>query len=154
VLDLQTGVHLQEVELSALVQELHCPGVDVPARLGHGHRRFAHGPPDLVGELGGGALLDELLMAALGGAVALPEPQRLAVGVGEDLHLDVAGPLQVPLQVDLGPAEVRLRLALGRLHRFGHLVGRRHHFHAPPAPTEGGLDGHGPSDRGAELGDL
>jgi hypothetical protein len=30
------------------------------------------------------------LVAALGRAVALAEPQRAPVGVGEDLHLDVA----------------------------------------------------------------
>ncbi len=154
VLDLETGVHLQEVELAPFVEELDRAGVDVAARLGDGHRRLAHGAPHVVGELGGGALLDELLVAALGRAVALAEPQTVAVGVSDDLHLDVPGPFEVPLDVDLGPTEVRLGFALGRLHRLGHLVGRRHHLHAAPAAAVGGLDGDRPSDGGTELGHL
>ena len=86
-------------------------------------------------------------MPALGRAVALAEPQGPAVRVGQDLHLDVAGPLEVALHVDLGPPEVGLRLALGGLHGLGHLVGARNHLHAPSAPAEGGLDGHGPPHR-------
>ena len=154
VLDLEAGVHLEEEELAVLVEELDRAGVDVAARLGHLHRGLAHGPADLVGEVRGGALLDQLLVAALARAVALAEPQGVAVGVGEDLHLDVAGPGQVPLEVELGPAEVGLRLALGRLERLGRLVGAGDHLHAPPAAAEGGLDGHRPAELVAEGDDL
>ena len=43
-------------------------------------------------------------MAALGRAVALAQPHGVAVGVGEDLHLHVAGPGQVALEVALDGA--------------------------------------------------
>ena len=53
VLDLEAGVHLQEVELAVLVEELDGAGVDVAARLGDPDRRLAHGLADVVGEVGG-----------------------------------------------------------------------------------------------------
>ena len=47
--------------------------------------------------VGAGRLLEHLLVAALGRAVALEEVDDVAVGVGEDLHLDVAAGLDVLL---------------------------------------------------------
>ena len=150
VLDLESGVHLEEEELAVLVEELDRPGVDVAAGLGHLDRGLAHGPADLVGEVRGRALLHQLLVASLGRAVPLAQPQRGAVGVGDDLHLDVARPGQVPLDVALVPAEVGQRLPHGRLEGLGGLVGTVHHLHAPPATAEGGLDGHRPPELVAE----
>jgi hypothetical protein len=43
------------------------------------------------------ALLEHLLVAALEAAFALAEMQHAAVSVGEQLHLDVAGALDVAL---------------------------------------------------------
>ncbi len=57
-------------------------------------------------------LFDDLLMAALQGAVALAEVHDVAVVVGEHLDLDVARLLQELLHVDLGVAEGRQRFAL------------------------------------------
>ena len=145
VLDLQPGVHLQEVELAVLVEELDGAGVDVAARLGDLDRGLAHGLADLVGEAGRRALLDQLLVAALRRAVALADPHGVAVGVGEHLHLDVAGPGQVALDVALAAAEALERLGLRRLERVGGLGGRPHHPHAPAAAAVGGLDGDRPA---------
>ena len=150
VLDLEAGVHLEEEELAVLVEELDGAGVDVPAGLGHLDRGLAHGPADLVGEVGRRALLDQLLVAALGRAVPLAQPQGVAVGVGDDLHLDVARPGQVALDVALVPPEVGRRLPHGRLQGLGGLVGTVHHLHAPAATAEGGLDGHRPAELVAE----
>ena len=44
-------------------------------------------------------------MAPLAGAVAFTEPDGVPVTVGKDLHLDVARPGQVALEVDLAVAE-------------------------------------------------
>src|SRR5690606_33251868 len=112
VLDLQPGVHLEEVELAVLVEELDGAGVDVAARPGDADGGLAHRLADLVGEPGGRALLDQLLVAALGRAVALADPHDVAVGVGEHLHLDVAGPGQVLLDVALAAPEALQRLRL------------------------------------------
>ena len=43
VLDLEAGVHLEEVELAVLVEELDGAGVDVVAALGDRHGGLAHG---------------------------------------------------------------------------------------------------------------
>jgi hypothetical protein len=79
VLDLEAGVHLEEVELAVLVEELDGAGVVVAARLGDLDRGLAHGLADLVGEVRGRGLLDQLLVAALGRAVALADPHAVAV---------------------------------------------------------------------------
>jgi BirA family biotin operon repressor/biotin-[acetyl-CoA-carboxylase] ligase len=162
VLHLEPGVHLQEVELAVLVEELDRARVDVAAGAGDLHGRLAHGLAHLVGELGGRALLDQLLVAALRRAVALAEPHRVAVGVGEDLHLDVAGPGQVALDVALGAAEALERLRLRRLQSRRRFRRRGHHPHAPAPAAVGRLDGHRPAvllaeghhlvGRGEELG--
>src|SRR5581483_2742567 len=65
MLDLEAGVHLQEEEVAVLVEELDGAGVDVPARLGHLDGGLAHGLAHVVREVGSGALLDQLLVAAL-----------------------------------------------------------------------------------------
>ena len=74
VLDLEAGVHLEEPELAVLVEELDGAGVVVAARLGDLDGRLAHGLAGLGGEGRRRALLDQLLVAALGRAVALADP--------------------------------------------------------------------------------
>jgi hypothetical protein len=54
--------------------------------------------------------------------------------VGDDLHLDVAGPGEVALDVALVAAEALERLALGRLQGLVGLVGARTTFMPRPPP--------------------
>ncbi len=140
VLDLQAGVHLEEEELAVLVDELDRAGVVVADGLGHLDGRRAHGIFDTAAPSRTPGLLDQLLVTALGGAVAGADPHHVAVLVADDLHLDVARPREVALDVDLVAAEERLRLALGAVHGRLHLVGCAHHLHAAPAAAERGLD--------------
>ena len=123
VLDLETRVHLEEPEVAVLVEHLDGAGVQVAAAERDLDRGLAHRGAGGVVEPGGGRLLDELLVAALGRAVALAEPDRVAVRVAEHLHLDVAGPREVPLEVRLGTPEVRRRLACRGLERGRGAVG-------------------------------
>lgn len=55
-------------------------------------------------------------MPPLHRVVALEEVDDMAVGVAEDLHLDVAGTLHQLLEINLVLAEGRLGLALGGDH--------------------------------------
>ena len=145
VLDLQPRVHLEEEELAVGIQELDGAGVGVADRSCDRHRRLAHRSAGLVGEQGSGALLDELLMAALRGAVPLADPHHVSVGVADDLHLDVARPRQVALDVDLGSPEVRQCLPLRGVDR-GLDVGRPgHDLHAAAAPAVCRLHCHRPA---------
>src|SRR5829696_1439647 len=74
VLHLQAGVHLQEEELAVLVDELDGAGVVVTDGLGGLDGGRTHGVLDAVGQSRRRRLLDQLLVAALGRAVARGDP--------------------------------------------------------------------------------
>ena len=114
VLDLQPGVHLQEEEVALRVDELDGAGVDVADRPGGGDRDPAHALPGGRVDHHRRRLLEDLLVAALDRALALPEVDHVAVGVGEHLDLDVPRLLHVALQEDGGVAEGALRPSIGR----------------------------------------
>ena len=115
VLDLEAGVDLEEREdlLLGLVQVLDgacalvAGGLD---ELGRGGAQFVG---LLLGEQWGAGLLDDLLVAALDGAVAHARGPDVAVAVGDDLDLDVASIGDEPFEEDDGVAERALGLTLG-----------------------------------------
>ena len=123
VLHLEPGVHLEEVVGAVGVEQaLDRARVRVPDRPGGVDGDRADALAQLGRDGGRRRLLEDLLVAALDGAVALTEVDHVAVQIGEHLHLDVAGPLEVALQVDGVVGKVRLALALGRLERAVELV--------------------------------
>ncbi len=87
-----------------------------------------------------GRLLDDLLVAALQRAVAFAEVDGAAMGVTEDLHLDVTGGRQPPLQEHPVVVECGRRLATGRRQSFRQVVEIGDDPHAAAAPAGGGLD--------------
>ncbi|CAB4948008.1 unannotated protein [freshwater metagenome] len=113
VLDLKAGVHLKEEEFAVLIEELHSAGVVIPAGFCDLDSGIAHGLANLCGERRCRALFDELLVTALGRAVALSNPHTVAVGVADDLHFDVTWPGEVALDVALVAAETLERFAAG-----------------------------------------
>ncbi len=148
VLDLKPGVDLQEGEAPVgEEQELDGAGVHVADGSRHGDRggpqlgapRRCHG--------GGGALLDDLLVAALDRALPFEEVHHVAVGVAQDLHLDVAGARHVGLDEHGPVAEGRGRLSLRGGHGVGEGVGALHHAHAPASAAGRRLHQHGPPQR-------
>lgn len=113
----QPGAHLQEGEVlrGGVDEELdaaRAPVADGLARAGGGGQQA-------VAEGGGDArrrrLLDDLLVPALDGAVALAEREDRAVREAEDLHLDVQGARDVPLQEHRAVAEDAVGGGAGRL---------------------------------------
>src|SRR5215212_3353138 len=147
VLDLDAGVHLQEVELvpgfALLDQELDGTDVVVADGPGGGEGGFAHLLAYLRVYSGARALLQKLLVAALDRTVPLSEVDRVAVFVPHDLYLDVAGGLKVLLDVDRAVPEVRLTLpARPREGVFG-LGGVTGHGEALAAPARRSFHGHG-----------
>ena len=118
VLHLQARVQLEEEELALLVhQELQGPRGAVVPRLHRPQRRLLHRLARRGRQVRRRRLLDQLLVAALDGALAVAAHQRAALAVGHHLDLDVAGALQQPLHVEAAVAERRLGLALGHLER-------------------------------------
>ena len=61
----------------------------------------------------GGRLLDDLLMPALNRTLAFAQVHDMAVGIAEDLDLDVTCASDVSLEKDTVVAEAALRFAFG-----------------------------------------
>ena len=135
MLDLDSAVQLEEVEVAPVEHELDGAGAPVADRASEGDRGVAHPLSKLAVERGGGRLLEHLLVAALDRALALAEGDDLAVLVGQQLDLDVSGPLDVALVVDGVVAESRLRLPPGRFRGFLELRRLAHDTHPTAAPT-------------------
>src|SRR6266404_7748010 len=117
MLDLHARVHLDEVELAALVQKLECAGaavVDLAARL---RAAFPDAFDQLARDSGGGRLLRDLLVAPLHRTVAVAQPDRVAALIGQHLDFDVARIFEKLLQVDRRIAEGALGLLAGHRHR-------------------------------------
>ena len=142
VLDLEAGVHLQEVRPAVRDQELHGARAGVVDRARGAHRERAQLRLQRLGQAGRGCLLDHLLVAALEGAVAGAEGPHRAVRVGEDLHLDMAAALDVRLGEHLPVAEGARGLGARGGQRVVQLVQTPYDPHPAPAAARGGLHEH------------
>jgi hypothetical protein len=91
-------------------------------------------------------LLDDLLVAALDGAVTLEEVDHVAVLVAEHLDLDVARPDDGLLDVDRVVAERAQGLAARALERGPELFCAVHEAHALAAAAGGRLEHHRVAD--------
>ena len=140
VFDLQAGVHLQEVEAGFIGDELHGAGTDIADGLGGIDGGGAHRGAAGYIHAGGGRFFDHLLVAALGGAVAFEQVHGVAVPVGEDLDLDVAGAGDVALHQHGGIAEGGRTFLLGGGEGGGEVIETFDDAHAAPAAAGDGLD--------------
>jgi hypothetical protein len=151
VLDLQAGVHLEEEELAAVGgEELDGPRADVVDRLGRRARCGEQFVPHRRVDQRRRRLLDDLLVAALDRAFALPHRPDGAVGVDHHLYLDVAPRVEVSLAEHGRIAERGRGLRLRALHGLGQLGQRPDHAHPPATAACGRLHQH----RQICLGDL
>ena len=135
VLDLDARIDLDEVDRAGIGihQELDRAGALILGRMGDPDGVVAELVARLIVEIGRRRPLHDLLMAALHGAVALEQVDDGAVGIGQDLHLDMAGALDQLFQIDVVLAEGGLGLAACR----GQVAGKRrlvgNDAHAAPA---------------------
>ncbi|MCY1344045.1 hypothetical protein D9M69_300730 [compost metagenome] len=148
VLDLQAGVHFEEVEALglAVVDELDGAGAAVADRLGQLDRRRAQFLGHAGRQVRRRGFLQHLLVAALHRAVAYAEGQHLALAVAEHLHFQVAGALDVLLDEHAGVAEVVLPEALDRLEGIRQFLGRAAYAHADAATAGGAFQHHRVAD--------
>ena len=101
MLDLNTRVNFDEVMPAHLVnQELSGTGIPVSDALRELDGIRENGLANLFGEVSRGRDLDDLLVATLHGAVTLKEVYGVALGVSEELHLNVARALKETLDED------------------------------------------------------
>ena len=153
MLHLDARVDLDEVEAPGveIVQELHRARVEVVGRAGDGERVAGELVPLRGREAGGRRALHDLLVAPLHRAVALEEVDGPAVGVRQDLDLQVAGAADEALQVDVVLAEGGVRLAPGREQGGLELVLGLDPAHAAPAAAPARLEHAGEADRARKL---
>lgn len=140
VLDLKPRVELQEVVGAVAVKVLNRTRRDVANLLGETHRGVLH----LVDQVGRGhhhrPLLDDLLVAALDGAIAFEEVDDIPVSVAEDLDLDMARRVDVLLGDDLVIAKGRLGFPLCRCQGVGQVAFMIDLPHALAATALGGFE--------------
>ncbi|MDQ0959544.1 hypothetical protein QFZ66_003422 [Streptomyces sp. B4I13] len=141
MLDLEPGVDLQERDRAVDAdEELHGAGADVAGLLQDGLGGGVQLGRLSLGEERRRGLLDQLLVAALQGAVTGGDDDHVAVAVGETLRLHVPRLVQVALDEALAPAEGGDRLADRRLVQLGHLFEGAGDLETPAAAAERGLD--------------
>ncbi len=147
VFHLEPRVHLHEVVVAFNVeQELERAGAFIPDRLHCRHGGRAHAFAKLSGDRRRGRFFDQLLVAPLHRTIALPEVDRVAVTVGENLNLDMARLGNRALQDHGGVAERVLRFRLCAAQRVGKVGGGVHEPHAAPTTARRGLDHHRVAD--------
>src|SRR5699024_4754884 len=151
MLDLDTGVHFDEMELIVFVQELERAGTAIADALAGSDAQFADVIALLFGDAGGGAFFDYLLIAPLHGAVALAQMNGIAVIVGEYLHFDVARPFQVLLHVYCRVTERAGGLATRQVDGAGQRLVVVHNVHTTAATAADRLDDDGIADVVGEL---
>ena len=130
VFDLEASVHFHEVERVALGDEFHRAGADIVDGAGGGDGGFAHGLAHGGGHAWGRGFLDDLLVAALDGAVAFEEADGVAEGIRKNLDFDVAGAGEVFFDQDAVVAEAGAGFALGAFEGGGEIGGGFDHAHA------------------------
>ena len=144
VLDLQTGVDLQEGDRAVRAdEELDRAGADVAGLLEDGLGGRVQLGDLRLGQERRRGLLDQLLVAALQRAVTGGDHDHVAVAVGQALGLHMAGLVEVALDEALPAAERGHRLTDRRLVELGYLFEGAGDLQAASATTEGGLDGDG-----------
>ncbi len=118
MLDLQPRIGLDEgkrrVVAVRVVIDQELEGAEIVVMRGGGELLggFDDARAQGLAERRAGRDLDELLVAPLDGAFALPEMADRAMAVADDLHLDVAGLADQPLDIDVTVAECGHRLGL------------------------------------------
>ena len=155
VLDLETGVHLEEVEVLVLIAEhLDGTGGVVVDSLGHHAGLLAHSGTGGFIDEAGRRLLDDLLVTTLDGALSLGEGAVVAVLIGKDLNLDVAGLLDELLDEHTVITEGGEGLLLGEVEAGESLLVVVGDTHTLTTTTGGGLDHDGIADLIGDLDDL
>ena len=114
MLDLEARIHLDEIKLILLVEELERAGAfitDLAARFG---ATFADADAAACRQVRRGCFFDNLLMAALHRAIAIANVNRISKFIREHLNFNVARILEKLLHVNRRVAESRRSLGLGQ----------------------------------------
>ena len=152
--NLNTGVHFDEVELFVFVQEFKRTGTAITDSLTGFDATFAHFFNQFTGHAGSRGFFQNLLVAALHGAIALTQVNGIVEVIGQDLNFDVARIFQEFFHVYGRVAESRLSF----LARHGNSVNQcrfsANHAHAASAAATAGFNNDRVADLAGNLNDF
>ena len=151
MLDLQTRVHFQEIELAAAVDELDRAGIAIAGGARDADRDVADALALGFAQGRRRRLFDDLLKAALDRTLAIKQMHDVAVRVGQDLHLDVARALDIALDIKPAVAESSARLSLRArtISSSSIAASRTMRMPLPPPPAAGLISSGKPTARRA-----
>ena len=142
VLHLNARIDLDEKELARILvhQELDGAGIIELHRSPNGQRCFENALAHLGIEVVRRSDFHDLLMPALQGTVAFKEMDQAAMFIAQQLHFDMACPLDVAFQKDIRRAKRGPCLAARLVQRFFELCRFEDDAHPAPATAHRGLD--------------
>ena len=147
VLDLDTGVHLDEVGVALQVhQEFAGTGIAVANVAAQCQSAVEDLLTGCLGNGECGRILDDLLVTALDGAVTVIQVDHVAVVIGQHLNFHVLGAAQILFDEDLVIAEGLLGLVDGFLEFLLHVLSLVDDTHAAAAAAVGCLQHNGVAD--------
>src|SRR5262245_6631446 len=101
MLDLDASIDLDEIVVIVPIDEkLARAGIEITRLLDQAHGRIVDFVTHLRRQIGSRRFLDELLMAALEGAIALEKMDDVTVPIAEDLYFNMAWLFEVFFNVD------------------------------------------------------
>ena len=150
MLDLEPRIHFEEIELLFLlvIDELDRAGGCVGNCFAKTHGRFMQSHALRSAEAGSGRLLDHLLVAALGRAIALAERNHAAFTVAENLDLDMTRGSDVFFEEETAILEIRKCKPPHRLIEAGHVIGGMAELQADTAASRRAFQHDGIADLG------
>ena len=138
--DLQARVHLHEVEVLSLHDELDRARADVVDGARGAYRRLAHGGPQCVAYGGRGCFFHDFLVPSLGGTVPLEQVHHVSVAISKYLHLYVLWLLDQAFEQDPVIAERSGGFPPGTIERRPEALGVVNAPHTASAATRRSLD--------------
>ena len=142
MLDLDSGIHFEEIERAAfeINEELDGAGTAIRQPLSKLHRRIVDARTEILGEAGRRSFLDQFLIAALDGTITFSEMNDTAFPVAKNLNLHMAAARDEAFKVNSSIAKCGTRFGGGHIHRRGQILQTINSFHAAAASTADGFD--------------
>ena len=118
MLNLNPGIHLDEKELFVLIEKFQCAGAPIFHQLAGLDTGFGNLVAHMLGNAGGWRFLNDFLVAALQGAVAVAQINGIALAVAQNLYFNVTGIFQEFFQIDCVIAKGGLGFGLCDINGF------------------------------------
>ncbi|MNU55664.1 hypothetical protein D3C71_447460 [compost metagenome] len=152
--DLQTGVHLDEVEFTVFVEKLEGADAAITDLAAGFNAAIADKGRNIRRDADGRTFLDDFLVAALHRAVAQANPDAAALAIAENLNFDMARMFEKFFDIEFRRSECAARLFARDEDGVLKGGGVANDAHAAPAAAAGCLDDDGIADLSGDFRNL